>query len=633
MKKTIIILIAVLSLGIMSCHRQPKVNIHRDVVVINHGQLTFYDATNKVLTPFEAETDSVVNMRFADMDHLYYTVSKNKNLSLKMIDLSQEKPEPKLCADWNMTIDDALDFMYGTVSSLYMDEAGKNVCIYKMDIEDFMMKMVIYDMRTGKVRMLNDDEEIALSYGDRNFEPSHFYTENLQFHYVTEEGNTCLSDKIDFAQYFSEEGDLEDLDFTPVAMSPGENKVVYSAVVYMGDGWGYFCVANTDGTSQNLIADSDIWDQRPAWLSDGSLVYVGRAPRPENDPEYNADWNTTMPCIQLVTPQKETVTISLGEAFAVRPFSIPDYTNARQADLEGCDVALFDNGKVTFYNSLTDQYIPYVVEDDSVINGVFVDDDMFYYTVSIGNRLYLKSIYLGLYVEPLMLTDWELNLDDCVSETYGKASELNWVPRMECIGINHTFSWDFYDFSDIRFYNIYEHVKMDGWADGEMETDDYDEELMQMMDDYEHFNTENGNYYYNHDLQSVCISDKIDFKAYASDPSYFSEPEFDFFSIDPTRQRVAYAAIIEWGDLGHGPLCMATLDGVMQVALKGTDAADLSWGWLSNGTLLYVGSEPRPTDDPDYDPEWNTTKPCIRILYPDGVDKIFSHSTGFVVKG
>ena len=626
-------LLAVVALGTMGCKRHPKVQDHKDLVVVNQGKMSFYDVSNKVLTPFEGETDSVINLIFADKDHLYYTVAKNENLSLKMLDLSQVALEPKQCADWNMTIDDAIDFMFGTVSDLYLDKSGENICIYKFDVEEFIMKAVLYNIKSGKIRMLEDDENLDLIYGEPNFDASHFYTENGQCYYVTQEGNTCLSDKIDFSQFFDEEEGLEDLDFNPISLSPNEQEMVYSSVVYLGEGWGYYCIANTDGKLQCLIKDSDIWDQRPQWLANGSLVYVGSAPRPEDDPEYDADWNTTQPCINLFTSQKETVTVSMGRIFAVRPFSIPDYTNAKQKDLEGCDVALLDNGKVTFYNSLTEEFIPFVVEDDSVVNGAFVGDEMFYYTVSIGNKLYLKRVYLGIYVEPYMVTDWDLNLDDCVSETYGKASELNWIQNLDRISINHGFSWDFYDFSEIRFYDLDKQVMLDGWTEGELETDDYDEQLMQAMDDFGHFVTEDGNFYYNDYGLSICLSDKIDFLNYVSDTDYYSEPEFDIYSIDPTRRSVAYAALIEWGDLGHGPLCMASLNGEVQVALEDTDVADLSWGWLNDGSLLYVGEEPRPTDDPDYDPEWNTTKPCVKILHPDGTVMLFSHSTGFVVKG
>lgn len=609
------LLIAVVALGIIGCNRQPKEQSGKDLVVLNEGRLSFYDVKTQTLTPLEAEVDSVINMVFADKDHLYYTVSKDQNLSLKMLDFSKSAMEPKLCADWDMTIDEALDIMYGTVMDLHLDETGEQICFYKLDEEGLVMNNITYNIKSGKVSVLDDDETVYLYYGEKNFDPSHCYAENGEFYYVTPEGNTCLSDKIDFMQYFSDDDESSDLDFVPVVMSPDKQRLVYTAVVYYGEGWGYYCVANVDGNSQELLNESDIWDQHPEWLSDGSLVYIGKE------------------SVLMITPQKETVTISKGNDFAVRPIAIQKNDYVRQPDLEGCDVAFLDNGTVTFYNSLSDESVPFVVEHDSVINGTFVGDDMFYYTVSIGNELYLKRVYLGISVEPTMVTDWELQLNDCVSETYGKASDLNWIPKLDRIGINYNFSWDFYDFSDIRFYDFEEQTKQDGWVEGESETDDYDDELMLAMEDLERFHADEGNYYYTAGDQEVCVSDKINFREYVSDPEYFAEPEFEFYSIDPTRTNVAYAALIEWGDLGHGPLCLASLDGKVQVAFKNTDAANLTWGWLGNGALLYVGQEPRPTDDPEYDEEWNTTQPCVKVAYPDGSEEVLSHSTSFVVKG
>lgn len=613
--RIVLALLAVVSLGMMGCDRQSKDKGGKDLVVMNQGQMSFYDVKTQTLTPFKAEADSVINMVFADQDHLYYTVSKNQDLSLKRVDLSKEAPEPEFCADWNMKLEESLDFMYGIVSMLHVDAAGEHICFYKLDDEGLMMNSVTYNIQSGEVKVWDEDETIDTYNGDRNFDPSHCYEENGEFHYVTPESNTCLSDKIDFMKYFNDDDESEDIDFVPVVMSHDNQKLVYTAVVYDGEGWGYYCVANTDGSAQELLADSDIWNQHPEWLANGSLVYIGKEG------------------LQMITPQHETITVSTGKDFAVRPITAPKYNNVRQSDLDGCDVAFMDHGKVTFYSSSADMFVPYVVEEDSVINGTFVGDDMYYYTVSIGGKLYLKRVYLGVFVEPTMVTDWELQLNECVSETYGKASELNWIPNLNRISINYNFSWDFYDFSDIRFYDVHEQMKMDGWIEGESETDGYDDRLMQNMEDYERFHGEGGNYYYTDGNQTVCLSDKINFKEYVSDPEYFAEPEFEFYSIDPTRTNVAYAAIIEWGDIGHGPLCLASLDGKVQVAFKNTDAANLNWGWLSNGALLYVGEESRPTDDPEYDEEWNTTKPCVKVAYPDGSEEVLSHSDSFVAKG
>ena len=636
MKKLIYFLIAFVLLGITGCTCSRQHIADGDLVIINDGVLSFYDASTGELTPFKAETDSVVNMLFTDRDHLYYSAANNQKLSLKMLDLSAPDPQPVFCADWNLTVEDATDYMFGKVSDIFSDIEGKYILIFGMDLDEGYMVTYVYEFSTGTVRKLSDDESYAVNLRDNRLDDSHSFSEDHLFYYVTPKGKACLNDKIDFAQYFLDEDERQDLEFSLETMSPDGTKVVYSAVVYWGEGWGFYCKANVDGSEQCLLDGSDVWHGYPQWLADGSLVYVGEAPLPESDPRYEEDYITTQPCIKLIDPQGNTKTISLGQKFVIRPFATDNApkAEAKTMVLEGCDVALFDNGKVTFYNNETKEFVPFDVETDSVINGVFLEDYSFYYTVKIGEELYLKNIYMSTYnTAPVMVTDWGLKIDDCVSQTYGKASPLVCLPSYYRVGINYNFSWDFYNFADIKFYDYSERKKLNGWSeDEETETDLFDDDFLQYEEDMESFMTFEGNYYYLSEEDPICVSNKINFRDYVSDPSYFEGPEYVFYSIDPTRTMVAYSALIEWGDLGHGPLCVASLDGEMQIAIKDTDASDLSYGWLNDGSLLYVGSEPRPTDDPEYDPEWNTTKPCVRIIRPDGTDEVFSHCTDFVVR-
>lgn len=635
MKKTVYLLLLVLALGVASCDHKPKTNATKvDVVLVNKGQISFYDADAQKVTPYEKETDSVINLMFDDNNHLFYTVSKNKDLSLKMLDLNQENLEPKHCADWPTTLDLATDFITGGASGIFMDEAGENVFIYQLDTVAFYNVPLIYNIKSGKVRKAAEDELFNFRYDYPNCNTSHLYTENHLYYYVTPEGKICLNDKVDFLEFFSDEDEYDDLEFNPISLSPDGKSMAYTAAVYWGEGWGYYCVSNLDGSMQTVLKNTDIWDDSPKWLDNGKLVFIDNVPIPESDPEYDLDWRNIRPTISIFDPQKNTISaVSLGDNYAVRPRPMPERKDLQQKNLEGCDMAIFDKGKVTFYNSSTKEFVPFIIDDDSIVNGVLADEYTFYYTVDIAGELYLKQAYLGEYCTPMMLTCWDLSLDDCISETYGKVSPLIWLKAFDRVGINYNFNWDFYDFADIKFYDIMSHKKVDGWTEDEdVETDVYDDEYLAYQDDYEHFSYMDGNFYYLNNDHEVCVSDKINFKDFVSDPEYYSEPEFEFRSIDPTRRFAAYATYIEWGDLGHGPLCIASLDGKMQMALKDTDVADLTYGWLSDGSLLYVGAEPRPADDPEYDAEWNNTKPCIMIVKPDGTQEVFSHATEFVVR-
>lgn len=630
MKKTIFFLLAAMVLLAISCDRKPKAT-DADLVLVDHGKMSFYDKETKKTALFEKETDSVINLLFDKSNHLYYTVSKDQKLSLKMIDMNVSSPEPKLCADWNMTLQESIDEISGDPSGIFWDKTQENIFIYKTDYEEYYMNTLLYNTKTGEVRTLSEEEIYDLYSFDKDFDPSHFYSEDKQFYYVTPEGKICLTDKMDLKQIFDED-EWEDISFEAESFSPDGQCLLFSANIFWGEGWGKYGVSSLDGASQTLLKESDIWDIIPQWLSDGSLVYIGEAPLPKDDPRYDEEWNTTQPCIKLIDPMKNTTMLSLGEIFAVKPFAEEEENVVRQGSLEGCDVAILDHGKVTFYNSTTGEFVPFVTESDSVINGVFVYGSDFFYTVVIGDELYLKEIFVSEYSNrPSMRTDWGLKLNDCVSETYGRASDLYWMKNNNCVGINHTFSWDFYNFSDIKFYYYYADQLQDGWGENDEETDSYDEEFLQFEEDLEKFGTMFNNFFYAVDGHQVCLSDKLNFKDYCSDPEYYSDPEFELLSIDPTRKSAAYISLIEWGDLGHGPLCYASLDGKVQLAFEDTDAADLTYGWLKDGSLLYVGEEPRPTDDPDYNAEWNNTKPCIKIVKPDGTVEVFSHATNFVV--
>lgn len=611
MKKNLLLLLA-LAACVVSCNRQPKPTASDkdiDVVIADHGALSFYNAATQKVSPFTAETDSVVNMQFTDNTHLYYTVAINGNLSLKMIDLSATPIEPVLCADWGQTVDDAMDFEFGKMSDLYIDACGDHVYIYGFDPDNNLMTPIAYNFETRQIESLSDDELFHANYLYEKPFASHFYTQHYLFYYVCPEGKSCLNDRIDVKPYF--EFDLDDTDFTfdPEAISPDGQKVVFNAMVFWGEGTGIYCMANADGTSQRVIEDSDTRYDSPVWLPDGSLLYVGKAP------------DTDEPCVKRIDPNGQTQAVTAGSMIAARP-TIPETDKEHQGGLENCDVATFDNGRVTFYNSTTGQFVPFVAEQDSVINGAFDDMDGFFYTVKIGDSLYLKEVYLYNYsIYPIMLAAWNLSIDDCVSQTYGKAADLFCLTEQDRVGLFYAFSWDSYDFSKVAYYDFVNQEIIKEWIgdEGDVDVDADAEEGVEaptVVEEKPHFVITDNGLCYEEEGRLICLCDQINFKDYCSDPDYFSDPEFQSISIDPTNRFAVYYSYIEWGDLGHGPLCIASLDGTMQRALKDTDSADVTCGWLSDGSLLYT-----------------TTTSKVRIARPDGTDAPFTSSTGFVVKG
>lgn len=134
MKKTLYFLITALALGVMSCDRNtPRV----DLVIINHGQMQFYNHATQKLSPYEAETDSVVNVIFDKSDHLLYTAAHQQALTLKSLDLTESHPHPKVCASWKLTLDQITNEVYGTgAEAMFLDEALENLYLMRGSFED-----------------------------------------------------------------------------------------------------------------------------------------------------------------------------------------------------------------------------------------------------------------------------------------------------------------------------------------------------------------------------------------------------------------------------------------------------------------------------------------------------------------
>ena len=279
------------------------------------------------------------------------------------------------------------------------------------------------------------------------------------------------------------------------------------------------------------------------------------------------------------------------------------------APLKGCDMAIFDDGKVTFYNSRTNSLVPFVDEQNRVINGVFLKENEFYYTVVIDDELYLKKVdLLASHPALVMLTDWDLKLSDCFFDSCGYAT-MSSYSNVPMIGIQHNMGEMFCEFMDDRFYLPDHNTKSEGWPDEVNMGDGADEQWIQLLNDQDLFKQEEvvvegadedkSYYYYVPDEsgdERICISDKIDFEIFKGEYSY--EPQFELLGLNPLRDCVVYGALIDWGHVGHGPLCFATLDGKVQKALY-YDCQEACYGWLANGKLAFSDEDGIKTVSPD----------------------------------
>lgn len=632
MKKFLIFVL--MALAVMSCNRHPQSPATKnastiskvDMVVLQHGQMLFYDYATQQLTPYEAEKDSVVNVAFDNDNHLYYTTAKQQDLTLKTIDLSEADPQPVPVFDWKLTLDLITDNMFGTGAvNLELDSEGMLYMPTNSYFAEQPFDVEAFNIVTGEAYELSYSEYMEMFHGQESLDRDHFYNDQYQFYHATPEGNICLNDKIDFKTVF-EIYDLSDLFFYPLNESPDGQNIVYSALIELGEGWGHYCIASSDGQKQNLLKDSDTWTMAPAWLADGTLVYVGQEPRPENDPSYDEDWNNTRHCVKIMNSNGEaSILVSDADRYFVNPIDLPQAPKKeRQADFETADMAIIDQGKVIFYDSEHNTLIPFVAEEDFVVNGVFGDYDAFYYTVAIGDELYLKRVYLGYFrSSPDMLTDWNLKLSDCYGAEDDLAAPMFSYSNVSLIRMDYELYEEFGEFINNRYYNYDTRTMTDEWPDDINLGDGFDDwetqfmndqDLFEQIDDTQAEEEDKSYYYYIPDPAKdtrICISCNIDFDSYKTS-EYSYEPQFEFLGIGPNRDCVVYAAPVDWGHVGHGPLCYATLDGKVQMAFDNTDVTDVCYGWLSDGRLAYSDNE------------------GIKAVAPDGSVTLISTSKRFV---
>lgn len=298
-----------------------------------------------------------------------------------------------------------------------------------------------------------------------------------------------------------------------------------------------------------------------------------------------------------------------------------------QLPLSSINLALFDHGKLSFYSTGNQQSISVDKEIDSVLNGVFVNDK-FYYCVAKEGEVYLKYIDLNVGLEPVMVTCWGLKVSDCITETFHEFSPLIYAPKKNLLGIFHDFTWDYYYFDKTKVYSLTSGLMREwSWEKEGSLREKSDNESFNL----DNFINDNEQLYYKNEHNTICLSNQLNVELYANEYDV-EEIEFHTISVSPTGNMVLFGAQLVAFDFIHGPLCLASLDGSYQSILEDTDIAGTTTEWLNDGSLIYVGTEPRPENDPEFDAKRNYTKPCIRIVYPNHQMAVLSHANNFVAK-
>lgn len=338
MKKMIVLFMVLATFGMMSCNNTPKLEnkptpqtekpatlSDYDMVIIEAGQIVFYHNASGERLPFVAETDSVVNAVYDSHNTLFYSVSRNRALSLKSLKLDEPDPKPNELADWKLTLDD-------DIGNLVLNEAENEVAIqcHAIPLYNIFGSFMVYNTETHDVALETettfDEETGELEYFDIDFvakampevDENLFESGDKTLYYLGDSnGPVCLSDQLNYTAMFNktaEELDNEAVLTMPVSLNPQGTKVLFYSVI--PDGiftHGPYNVVNLNGSNLCTL-HTDISFGMPTWLKDGSLVFVLFDGGPDDD------YVVEKMHLAMMSPDGAIKVLSPSTNYVVKPF-------------------------------------------------------------------------------------------------------------------------------------------------------------------------------------------------------------------------------------------------------------------------------------------------------------------------
>ncbi|RRD60309.1 TolB family protein [Tannerella forsythia] len=294
----------------------------------------------------------------------------------------------------------------------------------------------------------------------------------------------------------------------------------------------------------------------------------------------------TMLCfLTACNPSKSKQTDASGDSQIIETHQYAGFANAHI-------VAYQKDGQVYFYNVEADDRVPFTEETEEVFNLKFDPDGRtMYYTVVRDGVLWLrKAVFSDAGIEIKDLLNLNIPKDKCITETYGDNSLLEY--RNGKLLIRSDFSWDGYGFGTYHIYTIADN-SLTTTSDSE-EADRRFGKLYQEADD--RFETENEHLFYLHNGNRICLTDQLNLKAMGED---YGTIEVDYFkqTVSPDGSKVAFVAINSFGDLAHGPLCIADADGKHQQRLGEDGAAQYFPSQWAGNQLVFANDEESEYDD------------------------------------
>ena len=346
MKTKTLLFAAALLIFAVSCNNNPKPGSNTtpqtakpatladyDMVLMENGQLVFYHHATGERMPFTTETDSVVNAVYDSQNNLYYSVSRDQNLSLKCLKLDEADPKPVELADWMLNIEDCMGFASFPIDNLLINNAEDEVAIQSnmVYVNYSFGDYTIYNTKTQAVDKVThiffDPETGDMAFYDIDFDAKTTPgvdadlfedDEHGSLYYLGgSNGRVCLSDKLNYPSMFDvspEELINEDIYSEPLSLNPQGTMVLFVSSLPWGDyGLGSYNAATLDGSKQYAL-DADNFCKMPTWLKDGSLVFI----RVE-DGLFDIPTPTDLH-LMILSPEGTIKELSPSPNYAVKPF-------------------------------------------------------------------------------------------------------------------------------------------------------------------------------------------------------------------------------------------------------------------------------------------------------------------------
>lgn len=292
------------------------------------------------------------------------------------------------------------------------------------------------------------------------------------------------------------------------------------------------------------------------------------------------------------------------------------------------------DGKLSFYDIDAQTTRLCVEESGTVVGFVNTTDGKIYYNVEGNGSLMLKSLDLKVGAQPVIVTDWGIDLntgDQYTTWPYGRMN-LNMDDTKIVLETDkryyagsYFFNYAVYDIASgsIKTYEMYrmgEYMPEDIPCDLDFQMDDAGYEQGEPTGiDYSQFVDEEGYLYYL-GLPEVngmhpCLNDKIDYQEYVGFVPGESDFTADLVSLDPEGKRALVFFNGVMGDGIIGIYNVSTLDGKEQYVLPGS-GDESHPQWLEDGSLVYVNYE---------------DEPALCMMDPDGTLHKIGNATDFVV--